>query len=164
MPSLTSHYYKTHYRPIQWEKYTQGWGLIHSHLPKTIPSMLDVGIGYAWWEDFLVKKKIRIPKIVGVDLNEDAVSPQKKNIEYHLGSSFNTKETFDWVVCWDAYHLLSKTNLWKWVNPKGFLLVSEPQPFAHLLDSFSKKGKAVVDAWVGKTEQSRLLLARKNFP
>lgn len=127
--------------------------------------MLDVGIGYAWWEEFLAKKKIRVQKIVGVDLNEDAVSPKKKSIDYQLGSSFFTKETFDLVVCWDAYHLLGKTphSLWKWVKPNGFLLIAEPPPFAHLLDSFSKKGKVVVDAWVGTTERSRLLLARKNL-
>ncbi len=165
MPSLTSHYYRDHYRPIQWEKYTQGWPLIKTHLPKTIPSMLDLGIGYGWWEEFLEEKKIHVSQIVGADLNEEAVSPRKKKIEYHLGPSFQTKETFDLVVCWDAYHLLGKstTNLWKWVKPNGLLLVSEPKPFAHFLDSVSKKGEILADAWVGKTEQSRFLIARKNI-
>lgn len=164
MPSLTSHYYRDHYHPIQWEKYTQAWALIKTHVPKTIPSMLDVGIGYAWWEEFLEEKKIRVQKIVGVDVDEEAVSPRKKKIEYHLGTKFQTKETFDFVVCWDAYHLLGKSNgnLWKWVKPNGLLLVSEPKPFAHLLDTFFVKGKIVVDEWVGKTEQSRFLVLRKN--
>lgn len=164
MPSLTSHYYQQHYRPIQWEKYTQGWPLIKTHLPKTIPSMLDVGIGYGWWEEFLEGKKINAQKIVGVDVDEGAVSPKKKGIEYHLGPKFQTNEKFDWVVCWDAYHLLGKTDLWKWVKPNGLLLVSEPKPFAHLLDSVSKKGELLADEWVGKTEESRFLFARKNSP
>lgn len=122
--------------------------------------MLDLGIGYAWWEEFLEEKKIRVSRIVGTDLNEEAVSPRKKNVEYHLGSSFQTKETFDFVVCWDAYHLLGKMDVWKMVKPNGLLLVSEPKPFAHLLDSVSMKGKILVDEWVGKTEESRLILLR----
>jgi 2-polyprenyl-3-methyl-5-hydroxy-6-metoxy-1,4-benzoquinol methylase len=162
MPSLTSHYYQNHYRPIQWEKYTQGWSLIKTRLTYSIPSMLDVGIGYGWWEEFLATKKIIIPRIVGVDIDEGAVSPRKKNIEYHLGPAFSTKETFDFVVCWDAYHLLGKstTNLWQWVKPNGFLLVSEPQPFAHRLDAIVGKGNVLMDEWVGKTEQSRMALLR----
>jgi SAM-dependent methyltransferase len=159
--SLTSHYYQKHYRPIQWEKYTRGWALIQAHLPKTIPSMLDLGIGYAWWEEFLAEKKIKIPRIVGVDVDAAAVFPRKSTIEYHLGPTFTANETFDFVVCWDAYHLLGKTNLWKMVKPTGLLLVSEPKPFAHLLDSVSTKGTVFVDAWVGDQEQSRLLFLRK---
>lgn len=134
------------------------WPLIQPYLPKTIPSMLDLGIGYAWWEAFLEEKKIRVSRIVGTDLNEEAVTPRKKKIEYHLGSSFQTKETFDLVICWDAYHLLGKMDVWKMVKPNGLLIVSEPKPFAHLLDFFFVKGKVVVDEWVGEMEQSRTAL------
>lgn len=109
------------------------------------------------------EKKITISRVVGTDLNEGAVSPRKEKIEYHLGTNFHTDETFDLVVCWDAYHLMGKMDLWKMVKPNGLLLVSEPNPFAHVLDSLVENGVVLADAWAGETEKSRVVFARKNF-
>lgn len=164
MPPFTSHYYRDHYRPIQWEKYTQVWPLIHSLLPPCIPSMLDLGIGYGWWESFLGEKGIVIPRIVGVDIHEDAIAPRREGIEYSLTPRFHSNERFHFVACWDAYHLLGNMNIWEFLQPNGLLLLSEPRPFTHLLDEIPSQYTVLVDAWVGSTEQSRVLLARKNFP
>jgi 2-polyprenyl-3-methyl-5-hydroxy-6-metoxy-1,4-benzoquinol methylase len=125
--------------------------------------MLDWGIGYGWWETFLKEQKIRIPRIVGVDVNEEAVQPRLKNVEYILSSHFQLKEKFDLVVCWDSFHCFPQKNLFDTVNQNGLLLVSEPRPFVHLLEKIKKQGTILVDEWVGEREKSRVLLMRKNF-
>lgn len=159
MKTLTSHYYQTHYQPIQLDKYKDAWPLLKPHVTSSIGSMLDLGIGYAWWESFLSQKKIQFKKVVGMDINEEAIAPRKKNIEYVLTQRFTSNEQFDLVVCWDAYHLLKNKKIIDFVKPNGLLLISEPKPFVPLLDKI--KGNVLVDEWVGKTEQSRLILIRK---
>lgn len=166
MPALTAHFYRTHYPEIQQAKYEQSWGFLKNHIPRKVESLLDIGIGYAWFEIVLKKKKLRLKRIMGVDVSEDAIYPPRKNITYVIDDDFETEEQFDLVVSWDAWHCFPKKNLVEWVKPMGLLLVSEPPSFAHQLDALvsNKTIEILVDEWVGDLEKSRVILARKRGP
>mgnify|MGYP001566452679 FL=1 len=163
MSSLSAAYYRKHYPQIQQAKYEQAWPFLKKHIPRKVESLLDIGIGYAWFEVLLKKKKMRLKRIMGVDVDELSIRPPRKNITYILDEDFETEETFDLVICWDAWHCFPKKNLLDWVKPTGLLLVSEPKPFVHVLEQLltNKKLEILVDEWVGTMEKSRVVLARK---
>lgn len=155
---FTTAYYSTHYRPIQRAKYTQVWPHLVPLLPTPVASLLDVGIGPAWWEEFLAEQGMTTPRIVGVDISAEAIAPPRPDITYILDPDFHTQETFDLVVCWDAYHLLKNKNLFDFVKPGGLLLVSEPPAFQKQLWKFI--GNGMLNMVVGDIEKSRVVLAK----
>lgn len=162
---FTTAYYSTHYPPIQRAKYEQVWPHLAPLLPAPLSSLLDVGIGPAWFEAFLAEKGVHIPRIVGVDVSEEAITPRKEGIDYLLDPDFHTQEKFDLVVCWDAYHLLKNKNLIDFVKPDGLLLVSEPPAFKEKLEELIARKKPVLDMTVGDVEKSRVGIWRvENFP
>lgn len=164
MAPYTSEYYACHYAPIQQAKYAQLWPLIKDYFSLSKKTtLLDLGIGPAWLESFLSEKKVSFSRIVGVDISEEAIAPRKKNIEYIISPNFATDEKFDVVICFDAWHCFPLMDLKKFLKRNGLLIVSEPRPFAHLLDAFAKN--ALLDEWVGDGEKSHVVVMRsKNFP
>lgn len=160
MASFTGEYYTQHYPPIQQAKYAQLWPHIKPFFPAHARiTLLDIGIGPAWWESFLAEKNVSFTRIVGVDVSENSLSVRKKGIEYVISSSFDTDEKFDIVICFDAWHCFPEMVLTKFVKKNGVLIVSEPRPFAHLLDVFASR--ALVDMWVGEQEKSRAVAVKK---
>lgn len=159
MASYTGEYYAQHYAPIQQAKYAQLWPHIKPFFPSHARiTLLDMGIGPAWLESFLAEKNVSFTRILGVDVSENSLSVRKKGIEYVIDPSFDTDEKFDVVICFDAWHCFPTLNVQKFVKKNGVLIVSEPRPFAHLLDVFASR--ALVDVWVGELEKSRVVVVK----
>lgn len=157
---FTGAYYAQHYRPLQRAKYAQAWPHVRPHLPQGPFSMLDLGIGPAWWEEFLAEQGVVPARIVGMDVSEDAVAPRRGGVEYHLTPAFRTDEKFDVVVCLDAWHCFPQLDVTSFLKPNGLLIVSEPRPFVRVLEGRSKG--ALVDIWAGDTEKSRFICLEKD--
>lgn len=159
MASYTGEYYAQHYPPIQRAKYEQLWPQIKPFFaPHSKHALLDVGIGPAWLESFLVEKNVSFTRIVGVDVSEASLNMRKKGIEYVISDSFDSNEKFDLVICFDAWHCFPQMDLLKFVKPNGLLLVSEPLTFEKQLEKLS--AKRLVDVVVGEMEKSRVVVIR----
>lgn len=156
--SFTGAYYHSHYAPIQHAKYAQLWPAIQTLLQSLAPqSLLDVGIGPAWLETFFQAQGLHIPKIVGTDVSEEAITPRKEGVEYILPpNTLPAASQFDLVVCFDAWHCFPELDLASFVKPQGLLLVSEPLTYESQLSKL--KGKRLVDVVVGEVEKSRVVL------
>src|SRR3989338_660062 len=74
MPEFFDKIYDS-WKDKQLEKYEEIFPLILPYLIE-INSVLDLGIGKAWFESFLLSKGIKFPRVLGVDISEEAVSPQ----------------------------------------------------------------------------------------
>ncbi len=159
MENLTSHYYSAHYLPIQTVKYAQIWPLLQPFVFAQPVSVLDIGIGPAWLEDFLQQKGVVFSRVLGVDISEKAIASRKKNIEYVISPSFNTTEKFDVVICFDAWHCFPQMDLFSFVKKDGLLLVSEPLTYEKQLDRLSI-GKRLLDVVVGEMEKSRVVAVK----
>ncbi|MBI5884557.1 methyltransferase domain-containing protein [archaeon] len=110
-------------------------------------TVLDYGIGKAWLWQFLEKKGINAGKVYGIDLNEQAVKPRKKGINYYfsLQDFLKEKRKADLLVLFDAIHLMKKKELLelkKLVKKNGKLLVSVPASKKVLLHNLN---------WLGRT-------------
>ena len=160
MAEYSSSYYSQFYFPLQRGKYEQSWPMVKPLLVPPPTSLLDLGIGPAWYEDFLAEKGIEILRRVGVDVNEHALQQRKAGIEYVLTNSFATPEKFDFVVCWDSWHLFPEKDLFAFAKPGALVLVSEPQSFGEMLATIIQKHTPLVDDWVGDMEKSRLTIFR----
>lgn len=125
----------------------------HSILPKLKPflknniSLLDLGVGQAWLEEFLQRKGFQFSRILGVDVSEEAITPRKKGIEYVLTTNFKTEEKFDFLVCFDAFHLLKNQDVLRFLKEDGLALISLPERWQAKLKLFpeeliQEKGKA----------------------
>jgi 2-polyprenyl-3-methyl-5-hydroxy-6-metoxy-1,4-benzoquinol methylase len=159
MASYTGEYYAQHYAPIQHVKYAQLWPQIKPFFtPHSNPTLLDIGIGPAWIESFLAEKNVSFSRVVGVDVSEASLHVRKKGIEYVISPHFDTKEKFDIVICFDAWHCFPELDLKKFLKPNGLLLVSEPLTFEKQLEKLS--GKRMVDVCVGEMEKSRAVLVK----
>lgn len=136
----------------QLQKYRHLFLILKTHVSRNC-SLLDLGIGKAWFEDFLLRKGFQFSKIVGIDVSEDAVSPKKPFIEYLYSSP---KEKFDFVVCFDSFHLLEDKDIRKFLKPKGIALISLPFSKKHLLSSI--KGKKLAEGVIGIEEKDWFVL------
>jgi len=146
------------WKPKQLEKFEQILPFFKMHF-KEKSSMLDLGIGRAWFEGFLLDKGFRLGKVVGVDVSELLVKPRLSWIDYRFSKSFETEERFDCVVCIDSLHLLPDKQIQKFANPKGLVLVSIPNTFLHELPKF--KGCEVLhEGFVGEMEKDYFQILR----
>lgn len=157
--NFSTHYYSTHYAPIQQAKYAQLWPHIKPFFPPHArTTLLDIGIGPAWLETFLAEKNVSFTRVVGVDVSENAFVEQKKGIEYVIDPSFDTEEKFDVVICFDAWHCFPTMDLFKFVKKNGLLLVSEPLTFESQLDKLP--AQRLLDVVVGEMEKCRAVLTK----
>ncbi len=162
MATYTGEYYAQHYPPIQQAKYTQLWPHIKPFIsPHVKQTLLDIGIGPAWFESFLAEKNMSFTRVVGVDVSESSLSARKKGIEYIISSHFDTDEKFDLVICFDAWHCFPEMDLIKFVKPNGLLLVSEPLTFEKQLEKLP--AQRLVDVCVGEMEKSRVVVWKNSF-
>lgn len=146
------------WKPKQLEKFERLLPFFKMHF-KPSSSILDLGVGRAWFESFLLDNDLRLGKVVGVDLNELLVKPRLKWIDYRFSKDFNTEERFDFIVCIDSLHLLPDKQIQKFAKPSGFILVSIPNTFLHELPKF-KDCEVLHEGFVGEQEKDYFQLLR----
>ncbi|MDO8627425.1 MAG: methyltransferase domain-containing protein [Candidatus Diapherotrites archaeon] len=143
----------------QLEKYAKIFPLLEPYL-YGLESVLDLGIGKAWFEEFISIKGYKFPRVLGVDISEEAVLPKVSGIEYVLQKNFSTEEKFDFVVCIDALHLLENKNILEYCKPGGIALIALPANRKNLLESFSRE-EVLIQAQAGQQELDEFVLLRK---
>lgn len=121
----------------QLQKYKDIFPRIKRYLKKDM-TVIDIGIGPGWLEEFLRDKGFKFKKIVGVDTDPKIVEPRKWYVEYHITDHFSTDEKFDLLICFDTLHLIKrpKKKLLNMVKPNGFALFSLPLKFKRIFDLF----------------------------
>ena len=122
-------------------------------------SLLDLGIGQGWFESFLREQGCRFSQVVGFDVQEKAVFPRLEGVGYVIAPRFTSTEKFDFVVCFDAYHLMEQNPL-DFVKVGGLLLVSLPLRWAEKLNDFGQQ-EIIAQGEIGEEERDRFILIRK---
>ena len=144
------------WRSAQHEKYADVYPKIKAHLRNDM-TVLDFGVGPAWFEEFLRGKGLEFKRIVGVDPDAGMTKPQKEYIEYKT-SLGDVKEKFDLVIAFDSAHL-SDGDLMEHVKEEGFLLASVPLKFRAVLNN--PKGNVIAQGEIGKTEKDQFVFIKK---
>ena len=142
----------------QLQKYHHLFPILKKHL-RNNSSVLDLGIGRAWFEEFLIKKGFTFSKITGVDAEKDSIEPRKEFIEYHLTSHFNSEEKFDFIVCFDSYHLLQNKNLLSFAKQNSLILISLPLRWEKQLNDF-KELNIIEEGIIGEEEKDHFILIK----
>ena len=145
------------WREKQREKYEELFPKLKSHLKKGF-ALLDIGIGRAWFEDFLNDRKVGFKEIIGVDVDEIMTLPQKKGITYFITDDFVTAREFDFVVCFDTLHLLSEPRKLLRYS-KNLVLVSLPMAFKEKLEVFRDQ-KIIEEGEIGNQEKDYFILIK----
>lgn len=154
----TTEIYDT-WRKKQLQKYEELFPRIKEYLKKEW-SVIDIGIGPAWLEDFLKEKGMNFKKIVGVDPDPKIIEPRKEYIEYHVTEHFETEEKFDLLICFDVLHLIKEPEkLLRLVKPGGYMLLSVPLKFKEKLDVF-KELEPIAGGEIGKEEIDYFIFIR----
>jgi len=142
----------------QFEKYEELLQVLLELLPKKL-RVLDIGVGKAWFEEFLLDNGFCFSRVVGVDVSEEMIEPRKSFVEYHLTNDFKTSEEFDLLVCFDSFHLLPEGYLSRF--KARFVLVSVPERFSATLKRV--KGEIIREGFVGKQEKDVFVLIERGF-
>jgi 2-polyprenyl-3-methyl-5-hydroxy-6-metoxy-1,4-benzoquinol methylase len=145
------------WREKQFEKYEDLLPKLKKHLKRGY-SVLDIGIGKAWLEEFLENHGIRFKEVVGIDNDERMTLPQRKGITYFITDEFLTSKKFDLVICFDTLHLLKEPhNLLGY--SKNLVLVSLPMAFKNKLEIF-KSQRIMEEGEIGKQEKDYFILIK----
>ena len=145
------------WREKQLEKYSDLFPKIKEHLKKEY-SVLDIGIGKAWFEEFLGGKKVKFKEVIGIDTDERMTLPQKKGITYFITDDFLTTKKFDFVVCFDTLHLLKDPRRVLDYS-KNLVLVSLPMAFKDKLEIFRSQN-ITEEGEIGKQEKDYFVLIK----
>jgi len=113
------------WRNKQFEKYAKLLEEIGKKRLEEILSgkVLDIGIGNAYFEEFLKKEGIKA-EIIGIDNSPEMIKGVKNAI---MGSGDDLPfddEYFDCVICLDTIHLLEKEEFKRVLKKGGFALIS----------------------------------------
>lgn len=147
------------WRNKQIQKYEDLYPRIKKYLKSSF-SVIDIGIGPAWLEEFLLKKGIKFKRIVGIDPDSTIIKPKKDYIEYHITEHFETDERFDFLVCFDVLHLIKRPEkLLELLKPNSMALFSVPLRFKEKLDFFHEY-EALEGGEVGKEEKDYFMLIK----
>lgn len=139
------------WRGIQEEKYAGILPKLAPHI-KGCKSLVDVGIGPGWFEDFLEQRGFRFDKILGVE--KDFPREEWKNFYGR----------FDLLACIDALHLLENPKeILMFLRPKGIALISLPEKFKERLDLFQKE-EILEQGVAGGKEKDYFIILRKPRP
>lgn len=137
------------WKGIQDEKYAGILSKLAPHI-KGCKSLVDVGIGPGWFEDFLDGNGFRFEKILGVE--KDFPREDWKNF---YGA-------FDLLVCIDTLHLLEDAGeILHFLKPNGIALVSLPEKFSGKLDLF-QGGDILERGAAGGKEKDYFIILRKS--
>ncbi len=138
----------------QEEKYKIFIRAVKKHV-KERNSLIDVGIGRGWFEQFMKTKGLNFKKIVGVD---PKAKVNDENIKIIRKEKYSTSESFDLLVCIDTLHLIDQKYLDSF-NAK-YLLISVPKKFKNMLDYF-RKYDVLEEGEAGEEEKDYYLLVKK---
>jgi len=141
----------------QCQKYEALYPQIKGYLKKSF-SVLDMGIGKAWLESSLEKKGLKFKEVIGIDVDEAMIRPQKKDITYFITNEFMTARKFDLVICFDTLHLLPEPKRLLEYS-KNLVLVSLPKAFESQLEVFRDQ-KILEEGDIGEEEKDHFLLIR----
>jgi len=145
------------WREKQLEKYSDLFPTLKEYL-KSEYSVLDIGIGKAWFEEFLEGKKIRFKEVIGIDADERMTLPQRRGITYFITDDFLTAKKFDFVVCFDTLHLLKDPRrILDYSN--NLVLISLPMAFKEKLGVF-KSLNVIEQGEIGKQEKDYFVLIK----
>jgi len=143
----------------QIEKYVDLFPRIKEHLNSDM-SVLDVGIGHAWLEQFFEEQNIRFKRVVGIEPDKKMAEPRQAGIEYHKELE-EISEQFDLVISFDAAHLMdTPCKLIDYVKENGFLLVSVPLTFTNSLSVFTNL-KVLSEGEIGTQEKDGFVFIQK---
>jgi len=145
------------WREKQLEKYSDLFPRLKDYLKREY-SVLDVGIGKAWFEEFLEGKKVKFKEVIGIDMDERMTLPQKKGITYFITDDFLTTKKFDFVVCFDTLHLLKDSRRILDYS-RNLVLVSLPMAFKEKLGAF-KSLNVIEQGEIGKQEKDYFVLIK----
>ncbi|RLG21417.1 hypothetical protein DRN74_02535 [Candidatus Micrarchaeota archaeon] len=120
-------------------------------------TMLDIGIGPAWLEEYLRKKGYNFKEIVGIDIDESI--KKVKGINYIISSKPALKKTFDFVFCIDALHLVDY-DITAFARREGILVVSVPLRFSDELAKLNKI-RVLIKKEIGDKEKDLLVVAER---
>ncbi|MFH1751866.1 MAG: methyltransferase domain-containing protein [archaeon] len=143
------------WKPLQQEKYVELFPLIKNFLSKDF-TVLDLGIGKAWFYGFLKQENFVFKKVVGIDIDEKAIAPRSNQIEYFLTENFSSKQRFDLIVCFDSFHLLNDYNLFDFTKKNSLILISLPLKWEKKLLEFKNKNSnlnVLVEGIIGVKEK-----------
>ena len=141
----------------QLQKYEALYPSIKGYL-KTGFSVLDMGVGKAWLESSLEEKGLKFKEVIGIDVDEAMILPQKKGITYFITNEFMTARKFDLVICFDTLHLLPEPRRLLEYS-KNLVLVSLPKAFESQLEVFRNQN-IVEEGDIGEEEKDHFLLIR----
>lgn len=133
---------------IQEEKYEGILPRLAPHI-KNCKSLVDVGIGPGWFEEFLRRNGLEFEMVLGIEKD----FPREK-WQDHYGK-------FDFLACIDALHLLENPEeMLLFLKPGGMALISVPEKFKEKLDIFSKE-KIVESGVAGSREKDYFIILGK---
>ncbi len=145
------------WREKQLEKYSELFPKIGKYLKKEF-SVLDMGIGKAWLEEFLGEKGVALKEVIGVDVDERMTLPQRKGITYFITDDFKTNRKFDLVVCFDTLHLMKEPRRLLGYS-RNLVLVSLPMRFKDRLDAFRDQN-IMEEGEIGEEEKDYFVLIK----
>ncbi len=145
------------WRKKQLEKYAGLLPMVRGYLKKDL-SVLDIGIGKAWLEEFLRGKGVVFKEVIGVDVDERMTLPQKKGVTYFITDNFQTNRKFDLVICFDTLHLLKEPRMLLGYS-KSLVLVSLPMKFRGKLDVFRDQD-IIAEGGIGDEEKDYFVLIK----
>jgi SAM-dependent methyltransferase len=145
------------WREKQLEKYSDLFPRLKDHLRGEY-SVLDIGVGKAWFEEFLEGKKVKFKEVVGIDTDERMTLPQKKGITYFITDDFLTAKKFDFVVCFDTLHLLKDPRRILDYS-RNLVLISLPMAFKEKLGAFDSLN-VIEQGEIGKQERDYFVLIK----
>lgn len=145
------------WRKKQLEKYSELFPKIEKYLKREY-SVLDIGIGKAWFEEFLGEKDVRFQEIIGIDADERMTLPQRKSVTYFITDHFQTNRKFDLVVCFDTLHLLKEPRKLLEYS-RNLVLVSVPMRFKNRLNAFDDQN-IIERGEIGKEEKDYFILIK----
>jgi len=126
MIMFTEKIYKS-WEPIQKNMYKRALRILEKNNVKIEGNVLDIGIGYGYFEDFLRKNGIQT-KIIGIDPNIEMLKQCKVNgVQKIIADGDNIPfpdNYFDLIFSFDTIHLLKKRDFIRVLKKGGFIMVS----------------------------------------
>ncbi|MFW5902586.1 MAG: class I SAM-dependent methyltransferase [archaeon] len=131
---------------------------------------LDIGIGKAWFWEYLKEKNYDFGFVRGLDVSKKAIEPEKSYIDYVFIDKdeknldleeYIGKDKYDLILALDSIHLINYSDKLPFFLKKGgFILQSVPLKFKDCLKKYPdmeiiKEGKA------GSKEIDKYILQKK---
>ena len=119
-------------------------------------TLLDIGIGEGWFEEFMKENGKDFERIVGVEPADEI--KHLDYVDYVFTRNLETGERFDYVVCIDALHLV-KYDITQFAKEGGIIIACLPLSFSKSLEKLNKI-ETIIKAEIGKQEKDILIIGR----